>query len=364
MPKYFISEKDIYFDHQEGGDKMPSYDESHYDQGISRKENKDGTYSYTYNNSKKEVNKEDLERIKNLRIPGTWKNVWINQDPKYRLQVIGIDPHKKKQYIYTKEHKDKKKDQKYKTLEKLIGLINKINNVLSEHQKLPKYNKNRVLSTMLKIIMITGIRAGKEFYAKKNNTYGLCSLRKKHISFNDSKKEVIFKFKGKKDVIHTHTVLLDNNMFQELKDLYKIYLDKSLKDEDKLFNYVENDETVKLNEFDLNDYIHDNIDKSIVIKDFRTYLVNFLYIQNLMNNTNMIFKTKDEKSVKKIKEIINLSVKQTADYIQHTPNICKTSYIYGYITEFYKNNVDYFIDNKNKKIFDILKDIMAKKNKK
>lgn len=361
MPKYYIVDQNDLFDYQSGGDKMPSYDESHYEQGISRKENKDGTYSYTYNNNNKEVSNQDLERIKKLRIPGTWKNVWINQDPNYRLQVIGIDPHKKKQYIYTKEHKDKKKDQKYKTLEKLIGLIGKINKILDEHQKLPKFNKNRVLSTMLMIIMMTGIRAGKEFYAKRNDTYGLCSLRKKHITFNDNKNEITIKFKGKKNVFHTHTVLLNDKMYEELKNLSKLYLNKEKKDEDKLFNYVDKGETIKLNEFDLNDYIHDYIDKSIVIKDFRTYLVNYTYIKNLLFFTNEIFKSKDEKTAKKIKEIIKVSIENTADFIQHKPQICKNSYIYDYITEFYKNNVDYFIDNKNNKVFDILKDIINKK---
>ena len=71
-----------------------------------------------------------------------------------------------------KEHSDKK----YKILEKVISLIDKIKS----------------------IIMKTWIRPGKEFYAKKNNTYGLCSLRTKHISFKDDKKQIILKFVGKK----------------------------------------------------------------------------------------------------------------------------------------------------------------------
>ena len=66
MPKYYIVDQDDLFDYQNGGDKMPSYDESHYEQGISRKENKDGTYSYTYNNNNKEVSNQDLERIKTV----------------------------------------------------------------------------------------------------------------------------------------------------------------------------------------------------------------------------------------------------------------------------------------------------------
>lgn len=357
--RFYIKEyKDVFV----GGEKVPSYDESHYKEGIRRERNKQSNiFEYYYNDNNKKVKDEDMERIKKLRIPQTWDNVWINRDPDYRIQVIGIDPHKKKQYIYTKVHKNNKKNIKYQTLEKVIKLIDKINLILEKHQKLPKYDKNRVLSTMLLIIMKTGIRAGKEFYAKKNNTFGLCSLRKKHISFDDDKKHIILKFRGKKNVDHVHKVLLSNTEYQEMKDLMDLYYNKEDKKEDKLFNCVENGKTIRLNEFDLNDYIHDYIDKTITIKDFRTYLVNVFFIQCITKLTNEIFKSRDEVNVTKIKAIIKKTIQITAEFIQHTPAICKSSYLYEYLTEFYKLNVDYFMNNKNKKPNEMLKEIINKK---
>lgn len=358
--QYYIKEyKETFI----GGEKVPSYDESHYKEGIRRVKNeKDKVFEYYYNDTNKKVNDgEDIERIKKLRIPQTWDNVWINRDPNYRIQVIGIDPHKKKQYLYTKAHKDNKKNIKYQTLEKVIKLIDKINLILEKHQKLPKYDKNRVLSTMLLIIMKTGIRAGKEFYAKKNDTYGLCSLRKKHINFDDNKKQIILKFKGKKNVEHVHKVLLNGNEYDEMKNLMDLYYNKEDGKNDKLFNCVVDKKTIRLNEFDLNDYIHEYIDKTVTIKDFRTYLVNVFFIQCITKLTNEIFKTKDEINVTKIKAIIKKTIQITAEFIQHTPAICKSSYLYEQLTEFYKLNVDYFMNNKNKKPNEMLKEIINKK---
>ena len=343
-----------------GGEKVPSYDEKHYKEGI-RREKKGDIYVYYYNKDNKEVKDNDeLKRIKDLRIPTTWDYVWINCDHDYRIQVIGIDPHNKKQYIYTKKHKEEHSDKKYKVLEKVINLMDKIHSVLNKHQSLPKYDRNRVLSTMLVIILKTGIRAGKEFYAKKNNTYGLCSLRTKHISFRDDKKQIILKFVGKKNIEHKHKVALTDSQYQEMKDLMKLEF------KDKIFKCKENDEIKKIDEFDLNDYIHEYIDPKITIKDFRTYLVNLVYIQCLIKFTNQENKTIKENGTGKmpVKNISNLAVKDTAQFIQHQPNICKSAYIYPLVTEFYINDYSYFIKNKDKETKDILIDIIKSRHKK
>ena len=351
--KYYINEL-------VGGEKAPSYDETHYKEGI-RREKKGDIYVYYYNKNDKEVtDNKELQRIKELRIPNTWGYVWINCDHDYKIQVIGIDPHNKKQYIYTKKHKEEHSDKKYKVLEKVISLIDKVNDVLNKHQKLEKYNKKRVLSTMLIIILKTGIRAGKEFYARRNNTYGLCSLRTKHIKFNDDKKQIILKFTGKKSVEHTHKVSLNNEQYQEMKDLMKIEF------KDKIFKHVEDKEIKKIDEFDLNNYIHKYIDPKITIKDFRTYLVNLFYIQCLIKLTNEVNKKIQENGTGKmpVKNIIKEAIKETAEFIQHKATVCKSSYIYSLVTEFYINDYTYFIKNKNKKSNDILIDIIKSKRKK
>ncbi len=135
---------------------------------------------------------------------------------------------------------------------------------------------------------------------------------------------------------------------------------------DKIFKCKENDEIKKIDEFDLNDYIHEYIDPKITIKDFRTYLVNLVYIQCLIKFTNQENKTIKENGTGKmpVKNISNLAVKDTAQFIQHQPNICKSAYIYPLVTEFYINDYSYFIKNKDKETKDILIDIIKSRHKK
>ena len=133
-----------------------------------------------------------------------------------------------------------------------------------------------------------------------------------------------------------------------------------IKDNDKLFNCKEKKEVQKLNEFDLNDYIHEFIDPKVTIKDFRTYLVNVFFIQCLIKYTNNIIDKTEKLSNSQIKKIIKESIKATAEFIQHTPTICKSSYIYNLIIDFYINDYTYFIKNKDVEPIKILIDIVKK----
>jgi len=343
----------------EGG-MFQSYDEKNYEKGILRKKDKlidkeKNIYSYRYIDAKdnKEIKDEKIiERIRKLRIPPKWNYVWISKDPNSEIQVIGHDDRGKKQYLYTTEHKINATKKKFGNLSLLVSLIPKLDKVLEEDSKLGDYDKDKILSTITRIILLTGIRAGKEFHVTRNKSYGITSLRKKHIKFNDEKKEVILKFKGKSNIIHTHKI---NNeyIYNHLKKIYQLKLSND--EDDKLFLYYDkqNKEVKKLDEFDLNNYLHSKIHPDIVIKDLRTYIVNYLLVSSLLKNTTLKI-TKQSKA--KLKKFIKQEIEKVADYIQHTPNICKNSYIYPPIIDKFLNNPSYFFNKKNN-TYNTLKDL-------
>lgn len=339
------------------GGKVPSYDEKHYNEGIIRDKIgecegnlcKFEDFKYYYVKDKKEVSKEDLERIRGLNVPRSIEYVWITRDKESELQGIFIDKNGKKQYIYTKEHKDKSAEHKFGNLKLFIELIPKINKLIEEKNKLDRYDKEKVLITILEIILLTGIRCGKEQYAQKeNSTYGIISLRKKHIKMKEGK--VYLEFTGKKSVEHRHKIT-DETIIKELEELSKLEGNK----DDKIFRYKENNEIKNIYELDMNNFIHEKIHKDIVIKDLRTYLVNYLIIKNLREMTTR-GKIETQKGVKSIvKEAIN----KTADYIQHTPAICKKSYINPIIIEKYIKDPKVFIKNKDKTILEFMKELIS-----
>jgi DNA topoisomerase-1 len=328
------------------GGKIQSYDEKHYKLGIIRIKDKD-IFKYVYTKNNKEISQIDLERILKLKIPPIWNYAWISNDPKSEIQVIGIDGKGKKQYLYTQEHKENASIHKFKNLTKLINLLPKLNDIIAEHSKLSDYSKKKVMTTMIKIILLSGIRAGKEYNVKQNKSYGVCSLRKKHVKLKNGK--VYLKFKGKSNIEHSH-ILEDKDIYSHIEKLLSLKLsDKN----DKLFLYIDNKtkKIKKADDNDLNRYLHKYLDKDIVIKDLRTYLVNYLLVKNLLNITNSVKKNN-------IKKNISESIKKTANFIQHTANICKKSYIHPKIINKYISDTNYFIKNKHKNILNVLLDIL------
>lgn len=330
------------------GGKLLSYDEKNYDNGIIRKGEK-GNFTYIYVKNNKEVSQKDLERIKELKIPPMWDYCWISGDPKTEIQVVGHDAAGRKQYLYTQAFKDRMVNKRFNNLKLFIELLPKTLLKLNEDFNLSDpLNKNKVLATISKIILLTGIRAGKEFYARTNKSYGITSLRKKHVKLK-APNQITLSFIGKKGIKHIHKIR-DTDIYNELY----ILLDRNDKF-DKLFVYTdpETKKLVKVDEFALNDYLHENIHPNIVIKDLRTYVVNFTLVSKLLKSC----KAKDY-SPRELKRNVREAIKETAEFIQHTPAICKNSYINPVIIRKYINNYSYFYKNRDKPAGDILKEIL------
>lgn len=344
-----------------GGEKVPSFDEKNYDKGILRKclnpevDNvKDMKFKYIYTKNDKEVvDEKTLQRINDLKIPYVWGYVWISNDPKTPIQVIGHDRSGKKQYLYNKEHRKELVKHKFGNLNLLVGLIDKLYALINhakEEAKGNPYDKHYILSTIIKIILTTGMRAGKEFYAKKSETYGITSLRCKHLISKDD--YVILKFKGKSNIMHEHKIT-DKEIVEHLKALKKLCKNE----DDKLFNYKKTGEIKKIDEFTLNNYLHKYLHPKIVIKDLRTYLVNFILIQNIQKEIKKNKVSKDTKE-KTLKKIVRDAIKKTADYIQHTVSVSKKNYVDPRIVQRFVNKPEYFNKHINDKPSDILVDII------
>ncbi len=330
------------------GGKVLSYDEKNYENGILRKGTKDN-FKYYYIKNNKEVTKKDLERINALKIPPMWDYCWISADPNSEIQVIGHDSVGRKQYLYTQAFKDKMVSKRFNNLKLFVELLPQTISILNKHQSIKQpLDKNKVLSTITKIILLTGIRAGKEFYVRTNKSYGITSLRKKHVKLTPPNK-ITFTFIGKRGIHHTHKIT-NQDIYNELY----ILLDRN-KTFDKLFVYEdkEDNKLIKIDEFVLNDYLHEYIHPDIVIKDLRTYVVNYSLISNLLKSCKV-----KEYTEKELKKIVKQAIKDTAEFIQHTPAICKKSYVNPIIINKFMTNYSYFYKNKTKDPYDLLKEIL------
>jgi DNA topoisomerase I len=325
--------------------KIP-FDEQNYESGILRKKNSD-KYDYYYIKNNKKVPKDEYERIKKLSIPPAWEDVWISSDSCSAIQATGIDSKGRKQYRYNELHIQKAEREKFVRLYDFIKAIPKLEETIKKHRKCRPYDKNRVITTMLKIVKELYIRVGKECYAKENKSYGISSLRKKHIKI---KKGIIyFKFRAKSKKIVSYT-LRNKRILEHLEVLL-------LLDGDRLFQYVDEENRTKyVTDMDLNRYIQAHMGDKFVTKDFRTYAANYHFVKTILQETQK----RIPKNAKIIKKNIKTAISNTAYYLRHTKAISKKSYVMNFCMDKYSNDTEYFITNKFEDPNIVLMDLLKK----
>lgn len=321
-----------------------SYDEKHYEEGITRKK-VNNEFVYYYINNEKEITKKDLDRIKKLKIPPAWTNLWVARDSESNIQAIGTDAKGRKQYRYHHVHIELAEKDKFIRLNNFIKDIPKLNKILAQDSLKPMYDKHRIISIMLQMVQDYHMRVGKEIYAKKNRSYGISSLRKKHVKIGNG--VIYLKFKGKSNQ-RLHYTINNEYYIKSIKMLMKL-------DGDKLFQYASTDQNgvekiMSISDRDLNLYIQENMGIDYSIKDFRTYGANYHFIRSLLKETQRRTPN-DRKAIKK--NIIN-AFKSTARQLKHTKSISKKSYVMNFALELYQNNPELFVEHKNEDPNDFL----------
>jgi DNA topoisomerase-1 len=288
---------------------------------------------YYYLKTDKEVSNKDLTRINKLRIPPAWINVWVSTDPDTPIQAVGVDAKGRKQYRYNDAHIEQAEKEKFVRLYNFIISMPKLEKALKTHSKLNAYSKDKVVSTMLFLVKTLYIRVGKEQYARENRSYGISSLKKKHVNIDGNMIKLRFKGKSNQRLSYNYT---DPVISQHLKQLIKLA-------GDKLFQYIDEEtgEIRKVTDTDLNQYVQRWMGKQFTVKDFRTYAANHHFIKELLKVS------KKYTTEKKVKKDILKAIKKTAQALRHTKAISKKSYVMSFAIDLFKQNQFYFYKNKH-----------------
>ena len=144
------------------------------------------------------LTKADLERIDNLKIPPAWTDVAINPAANGRVQAIGKDAAGRWQYLYHPSHTRAQELRKFKRITKFAQAIPEMRKTVARHLRQPGLTRERVLAAILRILSTCYMRPGSEVYANENGSYGIATLRRKHVNV---KGELIeFDFPGKSGV--------------------------------------------------------------------------------------------------------------------------------------------------------------------
>ena len=278
------------------------------------------------------------QRFDALVIPPMWSEVWICQDDKGHLQSTGRDDKARKQYLYHPEW-DRVRDQA--KFNAMIGFAQALPNLRAQVEKdleAQSLSRANVLAAVVKLLETTLIRIGNSRYAKMNKSYGLSTLRSKHVSETDN--GLAFDFVGKSAKEH-HVELQDERLIEIVQACSELpgY---------QIFKYLDdNGDKQVVDSSDINDYIrshtcgHDSESKTYSsnvysAKDFRTWMASVLaasYLYDELQTSKGQPILASEPNSDERQQLVTAMVKAVAEELGNTPAVCRASYINPVIIE-------------------------------
>jgi DNA topoisomerase I len=263
-------------------------------------------------------NPETLARIRSLAIPPAWKDVWICPNSKGHLQATGRDAKGRKQSRYHPRWREVRDETKYERMLDFAAALPEIRCSVEHDLALPGMPRRKILATVVRLMETTFIRIGNDEYAKENHSFGLTTMRNRHVSVDGS--TVTFKFEGKSGV--RHTVDLTN------RRLAKIIRHCQDIPGYELFQYEDNEGHHTIDSADVNDYLREIGGGEFTAKDFRTWAGTVLACAALRDSKPFDSETQAKKN---IMEAIN----NVASRLGNTRAVCRKCYVHPAVLDCY-----------------------------
>ena len=260
-----------------------------------------------------------LGRIKSLVIPPAWTDVWICKQPNGHLQATGRDARGRKQSRYHPKWREIRDETKYERMVKFAAALPKIRERVDHDLKLPGLPREKVLATIVSVMELTHIRVGNQEYAKENKSYGLTTMRNKHVEVHGA--EVTFSFQGKSRVHHTIS-LHDRRLARIIKTCEEIpgY---------ELFQYLDREGNHHaIDSSDVNEYLREISGEHFTAKDFRTWAGTVLA-------ADMLRSLGPSDTAAQAKKNVVEAIKAVAKQLGNTPAVCRKSYVHPAVLEAY-----------------------------
>src|SRR5581483_8272703 len=267
--------------------------------------------------------KDTLARIKALAIPPAWAGVWISPYANSHLQATGRDARGRKQYRYHKRWRAVRDQTKYERMilvgEKLPALRVQVARDLS----LPGLPREKVIATVVKLLETTFIRVGNEEYARQNGSFGLTTLRNRHVKVKGD--TIYFRFRGKSGVGH-ELELANPRLARIVKRCQEM-------PGQELFAYEdENGETRTVESSDVNDYLRAATGEDFTAKDFRTWAGTVLAARAFAAAEAFLSEAQAKRNIGK-------AIDEVAKTLGNTRSVCQKCYIHPAIVSAYREGM-------------------------
>jgi DNA topoisomerase-1 len=263
--------------------------------------------------------RETLQRLKSLVIPPAWTDVWICPHEDGHLQVTARDARGRKQYRYHPQFRQHRDGTKFERMFELSDVLWKIRERVESDIAKEGLDRDKIMATVVWLLETTLIRIGSDEYRKSNKSFGLTTLRRRHVAVVGS--ELRFEFRGKSGIQHAVSVT-DKRIARIVQRC------QALRGEE-LFKYLDDDgKRQEVDAEDVNKYLQDVTGREITAKDFRTWAGTMLVAESLRAMGPAKTKREAEKNIVSAVDV-------TAKRLGNTRSVCRKYYIHPVLIEAY-----------------------------
>jgi DNA topoisomerase I len=297
----------------------------HYvkDDALTWRRKKQGEHFIFLGKTGKPLRATAQERLKQLVIPPAWKQVRICADKNGHIQAVGVDDRGRKQYIYHPKWVEYNQRAKFDSLRHFGEILPTLRETISGHMRQRTLSRERILATVVWLLEHTFIRVGNKTYAQENHSYGLTTMRTKHVDVEGNK--ISFSFMGKSKVYHELDIT-HPRVAATIKACIELpgY---------ELFKYLDEDGGRKtIDSADVNQYLKEITGESLSAKDFRTWGGTTLAGDTLYK----LDKTEQDISVE---EALVEAVKEVSEHLGNTTTVCRKYYIHPKIIKSHEQHI-------------------------
>jgi DNA topoisomerase-1 len=268
--------------------------------------------------------RRSLERIDVLRIPPAWRDVHIAASPRSHIAAWGYDARDRKQYRYNDRAVERRELRKYYRMRELAKSLPKMRAILRADAAHRDLTRQTVAATVLRLISESFCRVGGERYARENGTYGITTLRKKHVSIDGDC--VVLSYLGKSNKKQRQVVVN--------RELTKLVARQLKAPGSRLFRYRNADGSwCDLTARDVNNYVHDRLGPQFSAKDFRTW-------GGTLRAATVLAEIGSARNEREAKRNVALAMRLVSSELGNTPTICRKSYVHPIIVARYLDEGD------------------------
>ncbi len=268
---------------------------------------------------------DDVDRCKLLVIPPAWEAVWICPAPNGHIQAVGTDDAGRRQYIYHEAWRRKRDKSKHDRVLQVAARLPRARRKVAVDLELEGMPYERALATAFRLLDLGFFRIGGEAYAEANDSYGLATIRKEHVTIDG--KSVVFEYVAKSGQ-DRFVAVADDRVRAAVRDLLL-----RRRGGPELLAYRDGKTWRDVSSAEINDYIKGKVGGEVSAKDFRTWHGTVIAAVALAGANE------SATTVAKRKKAVSQAMRAVSEYLGNTPTVARASYVDPRVVDLFHDGV-------------------------